>query len=221
MSVWSTNYLGNPNLGLYARASDRLMLVPLGAPAKFLEGAGALGVPLFAASIDRCPYLGVYTALNSRGVILPSFADEGERARFKESGLDVLVVHGGHFCAIGNNIACNDKAAIVNPDMPRELVKRISDTLGVEVHPMKVGPNKTVGMAVAPTNKGWVAYNRISEEESRTLAGLFGAPGINATVNNGTIMVGLGVVANSHGALIGMASSGFEIGRIQQGLDLI
>ncbi len=221
MSVWSTNYLGNSNLGLYARASDRIALIPFGAHPKFLEGAKALEVPLLPASIDRCPYLGLYTALNSTGLILPPFVDEKEMVQFKKAGLNTLVVHHSHFCAIGNNVACNDKAAIVNPDMPAELVRRIADTLGVEAYAMAVGPNKTVGMAVVPTNKGWVAYNRISEEESAKLSALFGSPGINSTVNNGTVMVGLGVVANSRGALVGMASSGFEIGRIQQGLDLI
>jgi len=53
------------------------------------------------------------------------------------------------------------------------------------------------------------------------LESLFNCKGLNCTVNGGTALVGAGVCANSNGALVGMSSSGFELARVSQALDLV
>ncbi|MFH1306917.1 MAG: translation initiation factor IF-6 [Candidatus Micrarchaeota archaeon] len=220
MAVRKTSFAGNPFLGLYAKASDRLAFVAKSAPKKFQEGVGNLGVDVFHASVATSPYVGIYFAMNSHGIVLPPFCEKNEIKEIREKGLEVLVVKDSRFCALGNNIACNDKGAIVNPDMPKELLKDVEETLGVGAVGKKIAGYKTVGMMVVATNKGWVAHNRIDEEEGEMLEKVFKVKGMNGTVNSGTAMVGLGIVANSNSGIAGDATSGFELGRIEQALDL-
>jgi len=44
MGIWRGQYDGNSYVGIYAKVSDRLALIPRGAPEKFLKGATVLGV---------------------------------------------------------------------------------------------------------------------------------------------------------------------------------
>lgn len=221
MSVWRTTYDGNPFLGLYARASDRMAIVPPGAPPKFLHGMKALGVPLHPASVDGSPYVGLYLALNSRAIIAPPFLGDEEKKVLGRTGLPVAILPDTHFSAVANNIACNDHGALVNPDLPPEMVQWVEKTLGVPVLAMAVAGYKTVGSAVVATNKGWLAHNRMSDEEAAALDKVFGVKGRNGTLNGGTPFVGLGAVANSRGALLGEATSGFEESRLGEALDLV
>ncbi|MFA5108876.1 MAG: translation initiation factor IF-6 [Candidatus Micrarchaeia archaeon] len=221
MAVYKTNFDGNPFIGLYARASDELTLIPKSSPDKFATRAQeVLGGRIFRASVASSPYLGVYFAINSNGIVSSPFMHKEELAEIKKLGLNVLVINEGGFSAVGNNICCNDNGAIVNEEMPPEIVKQIADVLGVEAVRMPLAGYKTVGMMAAATNKGWIAHNRINEKEAAALESIFKVKGMNATLNAGTAMVGLAVVANSKAALVGETTTGFETGRAEQALEL-
>ena len=221
-ATWRGQYDGNPFIGLYARSSDKLALIPRGAHPKFIKGATeALKVPLVPASVDGCPYIGVYFAFNSRGLIAPPFVNKQELKELEATGLEVTVLPDSRYCAVGNNISCNDHGALVHPDMPASLVKLVEKGLGVPVKQMMVGGYKTVGASCVATSKGWLGHNRMTDEEAAALDELFGVKGSNGSCNSGTALVGLGVVANAHGAICGETTSGYELSRIQQALDLI
>ena len=221
MAVWKTSFAGNSYLGLFAKASDRLALIPKSSPPKFEEKAKGLGVEIAKTSVGGSPYLGVYFAMNSRGIVVPPFLTKQEISELKATGLEVMVVEDTRFCALGNNIACNDSGAVANPDMPKNVLDEISEALGVEVHARTIAGYKTVGMMAVATSKGWVGHNRMTDEDAVALEMIFKAKGRNTTVNSGAAMVGLGVVANSKSALCGENTTGFEVGRLEEGLDLI
>ena len=221
MAVWRGHYEGNPYVGLYAKATDRLCLIPRGAPEKFVRGASALGVPLIQASVDGSPYVGLYFAMNSNGILAPPFLSKEERDVLEEAGLNVAVMRDSRFSALGNNIACNDHGALVNPDIHHEDARLIEKTLGVPVRYGAVAGYHTPGSCLVVSNKGWLAHNRISELEAGMLKELFGCDGLNGTTNMGSAFVGIGAVANSKGVIVGESSSGFEESRITQALDLV
>jgi translation initiation factor 6 len=100
------------------------------------------------------------------------------------------------------------------------LAKKCAQTLGVEFEQAPLAGYKCAGMACVATNRGYLAHNRISEEEASMLESLFNCKGLNGTVNSGAALVGAGACATSTGALIGEASTGFETGRIVQAFDL-
>lgn len=221
MGFWRGQFGGNPYIGLYAKASDRLIIIPHGSPEKFVFGSKVLDTPVLQASVDASPYVGLYLAMNSHGVIVPPFLMAREKKELETAGLRVTVLPAARFCAIGNNIACNDNGALVNPDFPPEMRKLVGKALGVPVRASALAGYRTVGSSLVVTNKGWLAHNRIEPEEAGMLKELFGVDGMNGTTNMGNALVGLGAVANSKGLIIGESCSGFEESRIRQALDLV
>lgn len=221
MGFWRGQFGGNPYIGLYAKASDRIVIIPNGSPEKFAFGAKVLDTPVLSASVDGSPYVGLYLAMNSNGIIAPPFLMEREKKELEATGLKVTTLPASRFCAIGNNIACNDHGALVNPDFPPALMHVVEKALGVPVRAAALAGYRTVGSSMVVTNKGWLAHNRIEPEEADMLKELFGCDGMNGTTNMGNALVGLGVVANSKGLIIGESCSGFEESRIRQALDLV
>jgi len=122
--------------------------------------------------------------------------------------------------ALGNDILANDKFAIVNPEYSSEAVKQIRDVLGVEVLSMQIGEFKTVGANNILTNKGLLINNNATDEQMAKINKFVGLNSTRTTANVGSLAIGLSVVANSKGALIGEDTTGFELARIIQSLNL-
>jgi len=80
--------------------------------------------------------VGSYIAANSKGVLLPSIADESEIQIIKHSlphAVKVAIVY-EKMSALGNIIATNDKIALIHPDTSKETEEIIENTLGVETY---------------------------------------------------------------------------------------
>jgi len=208
----------NPFVGLFFKANDDMVLVPKSLDHKFTQTIqdtlGATAVPL---SVSQSDLLGIFVAMNSNGCVVPSFIEDDELALLKKTGLNVATIDSHQAC--GNSILCNDHAAVLHPTIAKPEAKKISDALGVEAlaHDL-LSKISTVGAVNVVTNKGLLAYNEMPEVELKKLERLFKVKGNVGTCNMGVPFVGMGVVANSKGALVGHATSGFEISRIYEAL---
>jgi translation initiation factor 6 len=212
---------GNPFVGLFARCSDRIALLPLNASDRFVESMElTLKVKAVRASVADSKLVGLFCALNSRGAVLPCTSSREEAAALKKLGLDVAVV-GGRLTAVGNNVLANDKAAVVNPGTPAADARAIGDCLGVEVVKRAVAGFPTVGSAGVVTNRGLLLHGSASDEELAELEGVFGVRGGTGTANMGIPYVGLSVCANSQGYLAGEKTSGFEMAGIDEALGFV
>ena len=220
MEFPKTSNFGNPHIGLFARASDKLIAVDVTSAPKMLTALEAFDVPIMHASFGASGLVGIYLAFNSNGAIIPSCCEKKEIAHLRSHGLNIFSLPGS-FCAAGNNVAANDFGAVINPEIPREMARKISDCLGVEAVGRAVAGYVTSGSAILATNKGFLAHNRCSEEELKELQSILRVQGVNGTLNTGVAFPALGAVANSKHALFGEACTGFEMGRAVQGLDLI
>lgn len=219
MPATKTSNFGNPHIGLFARASDRLVAADASAFPKFFTALEALSVPILKTTFGGSGLVGIFLAMNSNGAVVPSFCSREEVAAFKAQGLNVTMVSGS-FSAAGNNIAANDFGAVANPDFSSAERKRISDCLGVEVVGRHVAGYGTVGSCLLATNKGFAAHNRATEEELKELQSILRVGGENCTVNTGVPFVSIGAIANSKGAVFGLDCTGFEIGRVSGALAL-
>ncbi|MFA5929700.1 MAG: translation initiation factor IF-6 [Candidatus Micrarchaeia archaeon] len=220
MEFPKTSNFGNPHIGLFARASDKLIAVDTTSAPKMLTALEAFEVPMVRASFGASGLVGIYMSLNSNGAIIPSFCEKAEIALLRSHGLNIFSLP-GEFCAAGNNVAANDFGAVINPEIPRAMARKISDCLGVEAVGRQVAGFFTAGSAILATNRGFLSHNRCSEEELKELQSILHVQGVNGTLNTGVAFPALGAVANSHHALFGEACTGFEMGRAVQGLDLI
>ena len=220
-------YYGNPFIGFYARTNNSVTLISVSAPEKFSRMGDILGTKIVSTIISECPLIGLYCVMNSKGVLISNVVDEREIDRLKEAlreaGSDINVARfKSNFTAIGNNIAVNDKGALINPDMANDTTaKEIADVLEVDIEARTIAGYKTVGAAVAATNKGFLAHPHISEDEANALKSLFGVDGGVGTVNGGMPFASLGIVANDKGVVFGESTTGFELHRIEESLGLI
>jgi len=212
MSVGKSSNFGNPNIGLYAKVSEKLVLADASSSPKLILALSVFGLPVHAISLGGSDLCGLFIAMNSNGVVLPKYCGRRDVAFFKGQGLNVAFLD-SRFSAVGNNIAANDFGAVLNPEISNSEEKKISECLGVEAVRMGIAGHVTTGSCAVATNKGFIAHNRATSEELKELKSIFRSDGENCTMNAGIPFVSLGAVANSHNALFGEACTGFEIGR--------
>ncbi len=214
-------YFGNSWLGMFVVCNNDYALIPLDASERFENAiSSALGVEVIKTTLASSNLLGIYAAMNSSGMVVSSLVEESELAALKQTGLNIHIspsLHNAH----GNNIAVNDKGGVVNPHLPKEEVKRMEDVLGVELVPMHIAGYSALGSCCIATNKGFFVHFKAGEEEVEKLKNAFGVYGNKGTLNMGSGFVGKCALANDRGYVVGEASSPFEIGRLEESLDLI
>ncbi len=216
--VRKVSFYNNPFVGLFFRASDDFALVPRNSPAKLVAAAEeAFRVPVHAAFVNQSPLVGLYTALNSNGCVLPSFAGKEDVALMKKLGVNVFLLD--EHAACGNNVLANDRAAMVNPRISWKSAKGISECLGVEVFQQQsLSGVHTFGSANVVTSRGLLAFNDTPEAELKRMENIFQVKGGTGTANFGSQYCGTSIVANKNGALAGDKTSGFELQRAYEAL---
>ena len=183
--------------------------------------AEALDGRVVLTSIGGASTVGSLLKGNANGVIVSDQATDAECEQLTEV-LDRPVERlPGPFNAAGNLIVANDHGALIHEEFSEVAAERIVETLGVPVERGSLGGVRTVGMAAVATNKGVLCHPNASEAELDTLEGHLGVPADVGTVNYGSPMVGSGLIANEVGYVVGERTTGPELGRIEQTLDLI
>jgi translation initiation factor 6 len=212
---------GNSFLGIFSKTNDRITLIPKNAPEKFGRICSeVLKTQGIAASIANSNLLGMMSAMNSKGIVLPSTAYKSELKCLEEAALNTAVINDKR-TALGMNILVNDFACMANPAMRPESIRDIADCLGVEVVKGTIGGNKTVGGMAVVTNKGLLTRTSVTDEELSFLENLFKVKGATGTANMGIPFVGLCIIANSNGFIAGETTSGFELNRIDEAFGFI
>jgi translation initiation factor 6 len=205
-------YYGDANIGFYGRASDKFFV------SCFDENfSDILNVVSLKATIGGTEFVGLFSALNSNGIILPFIVREEELKNFKELKVNVLILK-EKFTAIGNLIVANDKGAIVSELISKKNLKAIEDVLGVEVIQASLANSKVVGSVCIATNKGAILHREASEEDERIVKDVLKVEVEKGSVNFGSPFVASGLIANSYGALIGSKTSGYELDIILRAL---
>ena len=214
MKVKNFSYKGDSNIGIFFRCNDKYLFSPFDADLKEIDKI--LNTEVIRIKIWDSNLIGLYTACNSNGIILPKTIYEDEKEIFKKLDLNFLILD-SIFTAIGNLIVCNDKAAIVSPLIERENLKLIEETLDVEVIQRKIANKFLVGSITYATNKGLAIYRDIDEEEFNEMKEIFKVKNANiATVNRGNIYISSGIIANSYGLVVGEKTTSIEIHNLQE-----
>lgn len=207
-------FAGDPNIGVFARVLGDIAIVPPESPEEFKTTIrDALEVTLVETTIQGSPIIGSLVSGNSHGVVVSGLATEEE--------IDLLAQHrevlllNESMNAAGNVIMANDTFAAVHEDMPIDLSKAIGEFLRVKVIHLNLGGVKTVGMAGVATNKGVIVHPRATERQIAMLEEIAKVPVGTGSINMGGALVGTGLLVNEKGYLAGNATSGFELGRIE------
>ncbi len=218
---------GNPYLGVFCRILGDVLICPPEAPDEFLEiSETALGVRTVKAFIGDTSLHGALIIGNSKGAVIPYFFDPQDILQVMERGGRSpeefnIFTSNDPLTAWGNNLLLSEKVAMYNPDLEKRSVKRISSELDVEMVPGTIADIKTVGSIAVLNSKGIVVHPKATEEDLDRVQEIFSLKPEISTANFGSPYLGASMIVNDSGAVIGNKSSGVEINRIEDGLDLI
>lgn len=214
-----SRYAGNPNIAVFAAASESLALIAADASPEFVRTVEeALGVESVLLSVGGSFVVGSLTAMNSNGIVVSGLAADDEVARIP--GKVPVYRLDDRLNAAGNNILANDNGAIVSPEYPESAVRAIGEALGVEAVSSSIAGISTVGSVCTVTNKGCACHMDASDEEVALIKDVLKVEAVRTTVNHGVRAVGAGILANSKGAVVGDESTPIELGRVEDALVL-
>ncbi len=208
---------GSNFLGIFAAASDKLVIIPPSAKEQTLHKVQQyLQVELLQTTLGGTNLIGALAAINSNGAVISGFATASELERMNERVPTALLRD--KFNAAGNNIIANDRGAIVNPDIGSKAIRQITDILGVSVERGTIAGLRTVGSACAVNNSGALCHPEVTEQELRLVEDVLKVNAKIGTANYGTPLVGACLLSNSKGILTGSTTTPIEIGRIEDAL---
>jgi translation initiation factor 6 len=213
------DFYGYPYVGIYASSTEDYVVLPPDLPLHTVKAtAEALGVEVIRTLINDSTLIGSMMTGNGSGFVVSDLALDAEVAVLEKS-LPVARLK-GRMTAAGNIILANDTAALVHPALTDRHLEVIKSTLKVDVRRGTIGGLKTVGMAGVATNKGLLVHPRATEDELSALESLFRLPVDIGTVSFGSPLVGSAILATTRGLVTGTSTSGPELGRIEDALQI-
>jgi translation initiation factor 6 len=217
MEILRKRIHGSPYVGVFSIVTEQLALFSYDANAKELEGIkDALDVELLQCKIAGSGLLGVFSTGIGKKILVPEIAEDSEIKNLENLGMKVKKLSG--YTAIGNLVAMNQNAVLVSRSVDRKTRDEIGKFLNIEVFENPVKEFDLPGSFMRVTDMGFIAHPDIQEREFKALEKIFRVNGSATTANFGDSFVGNCVVANSHAAIVGGNTSGYELLRIDEGL---
>ena len=222
--VDKVNFKGDPNIGLYCVATDKYAIMGEEiSKTKLKLLKEVLNVPIITSKIYGTPFIGIFCVANSNTVLVPDiiFEDEFENLTKKMKGIAEVKKIKTFKTALGNNILCNDKIAILSQEFSESESKVIQSALSVKTKNLKLAEGDVPGSYGILTNKGGIFGSIVQNSELKVSEKLIGFELGVGTVSTGSSIMGSGIIANSNGFLVSSNSTGFEMGRIDESLGFI
>ena len=130
------NFKGDPNIGLYAIATDSFVLIgeELNKKQKELLKE-VLQVPIITSKIYGTPFAGIFCTGNKELLLVPDiiFDKEFESLKKQLKGIVKIKKFKTVHTALGNTILSNDKYAIISDDFSDTEAKKIETLMKVKI----------------------------------------------------------------------------------------
>ncbi len=215
------DFKGSWNIGAYGLATDAYAIFGDGFRPKIIkESEEILRVPILIQNIMDEPIVGILAIGNSNGLILPPQSSEDEVKSLRRE-LDITIEKvslRNYDNALGNLLLVNDKYCLIHSDTAEKNKKQleiIENTLDVEI----ISYDFTftiIGTVAAMTNKGILVHPSMKDEEIDCLKNETGLRVGKGTVNMGSPYIRSSLIANTHGFLAGLKTTGLELQRIYE-----
>lgn len=213
---------GSPYVGVFAAPTDDYVFLRPDLDDELAESiADELEAQAIETTVGGSTTVGALIVGNGSGLLASSRLTDPEREALADAtGLAVAELP-GRINAAGNVVLANDTGAYVHPDLSENAVATIEETLDVSVERGSLAGVRTVGTAARATNRGVLCHPKASDAELDRLEAVLDVRADVGTVNYGGPLVGAGLVANDHGYVAGQATTGPELGRIEDALGYI
>ncbi len=211
MEIYRYTFYKSPNIGIFVRANDSVMLIPQGfAETKSDKLAEYLQVRPVQTSIAGTRLIGPMSVMNNNGILLPWLADDEEVAWLRQStGLRVERL-ASKFTAVGNLIAANDNGALVSP-LLKDVESQVQEVLGIPAHSIGISGFVQTGAVVVATNAGAAVHPKATEDEVEAVSEALQVPAEPLTINGGVPFLSSGIVGNTKAVVVGSLTSGPEL----------
>ena len=225
MHVIKANVNGNPNIGLYGFATDKFCF--LGNEVSELvvkEIEEVLNVPIFQLNLAGTSLIGVFMTGNEENILIPDIAFDSEIENLKnitnKLGVNLHIIN-TKLTALGNNIACNLKGCMINPEFSEDVKQQVAEALNLPVKEGKIAGLPTVGSLLVMNKKGCAIHRDAEDFEINFVKSIFNVETETGTVNMGNPFLSSGILANTNGFVVGNASGGPEITYLDETLGFI
>jgi len=222
LAIYLSSLVGSASIGVYSLVTDEILIVPKWVPPKKAERLEQwLKVKLIHTTIGGSVLVGALACANSNGILLPHYIREEELEAIKSTFEGDITVMETKKTAYGNIVLANDYGAVVDRRLKASEIKKISETLGVEVVPGEVAGLPYVGSLAVATNKGVLAHPLLKDSERKPLEDVLKVPVDVGTINCGIPYVGTGLISNRYAAVAGLLTTGPEMFIIGHAFDVV
>ena len=212
LDIYKYDVYRGPNIGIYTKVNDSFVFVPNGfAQTKAETLAKYLKTEILFASVANTRLLGPMMVVNNSGMLLPGTCSAWEVDHLKKStklNVGILDIKQN---ALGNLIAVNDKGGVVSPKVPKESLKNIQDTLGIEIVQRKIAGYHQAGVMVCANNVGGIIHPETDDDDIKAVSDVMKVKLEPATINGGIPYVSSGILANNKAVVVGNLTNGPEI----------
>lgn len=216
------SFSGSPYVGVFARATDACVIArPDLSDSLAADIEDELEAPVVRTTIGGSSTVGSLVAGNSTGLLTTSRLRDVERDRIEDATDLTIGTLPGRVNAAGNVVVANDTGAYVHPDLSRDAIQAVEDTLDVPATRGRLGDSRTVGAAAVANNRGVLCHPKATDAQLDDIEDALDVPADIGTINYGAPLVGSGLIANDNGYIVGEDTTGPELGRIEDALGFI
>ena len=220
MTILKYQILGKNSVGVYLTVNNSFGLYPSTLLKPAVEKIKPVfKEPFYPFSINNSNLIGVYTASNKYGIIVPHIIREDELQQLKmyseELNNDYQIgVLKSIDNAFGNLILCNDKGAIVSSFL-KDYKEEIEEVLKVETVVYEFVNNYLPGSISLANNKGCLVHPLTTDEEIEIISEILKVEETDvSTVNRGMPYLSSGAIVNDQSGIFGNQCTGPEMMRL-------
>ncbi len=220
MTILKYQIFGKNSVGVYLTVNNAYGLYPAILLEPVVEKIKSVfKEPFYPFSINNSNLVGVYTASNKYGIIVPHIIREDELHQLKKYSEKLnndyqIGVLRSKDNAFGNLILCNDKGAIISSFL-EDYKEQIEDTLKVETVVYEFVNNYLPGSISLANNKGCLVHPLATDEEIEIISEILKVEEVDvSTVNRGMPYLSSGAIVNDQSGIFGFECTGPEMMRL-------
>ena len=220
MPIDTVDIFGSDQVGIHLASVGNVVFHPPELPKPTLELLQSnLELELAPLTIGGSTLVGALLAGNSKGMAVADIATDSDIDTLTSYG-DVVVMEGGVNTA-GNLLIINEHGVVASPSIPEEGLQILSEVFGIDVLATTIAGQDVVGSLGVANDRGVLLHPDVSQDEALMIEDVLQVPPMVGTVSFGSPYVGAGICASNFGAVSGMQTTGPELNRIEDALQLL
>lgn len=221
--ILKAQVFGSNQIGVYLVANNSFVLYPKTLLKNLLKKfKTAFDRPFIPLTINNSNLLGVLSASNKYGIILPHIIKDDELDMLKSNLNDSIQIGilDSIDNAFGNLILCNDKGAIISTFL-KEYRKQIEDILNVETVVFEFANSYLPGSISIANSFGCLVHPLADDEDIDYISSVLKVEETDvSTINRGLPYLSSGAIVNDNSGIFGFQSTGPEMMRLSNVLHL-